>query len=286
MPTESAISDMNFDLSFVVCTSDRARWADFAAGLLDLMSVMPSRKIELLIVAPTHAPLEIPPNLARKIEIVQIETEWGCRNTSRNQGYDRARGKWVYFLDDDTRFASFHLDPIRETLESLDQLPEDIVMLSGPYLSHPDCSYWGHQYNWLSNLWLENPRSPGRFLAGNLIIRKHALPSPLFSAECKAGGEEIALMERIHHSGARARYRSIYRRQLAVQHKADHTLTRFWTRLRTHQAAKRAFAPGSARETAVNLRVLKEILFTPKSWLALAVYVAAINTHRFVRGEK
>jgi len=241
------------DISFVICTRDLSHVRALTRGLLALKSHLCQTSIELLIVGPSNSDLKehLQRLNGREFACRAIASEWGNRNASRNLGFLHARGKWIYFVDQDIRFPKVRLAALAQILGQLPSQSAAYCMMSGPYLSPRRCGFWGRFYNWQGNLWLENSRTGARVLAGNLLMRKSFFIEPPFPEDLLNGGEEIFLCQKALNLGGGV----VQRRELAVLHLAEHDFWRFCSRLFGHYRVKWQL-PYEAKHTRIVLPLI------------------------------
>lgn len=259
------------DLSIVFCTSSSRDLEEFAASLVALRSLAPALNWELLVIRPSEAETFEKPKIPSSdgLSFRELSTPWGNRNLSRNKGYSEAKGRWVYFCDQDTRLPAS--ESFARELRELPSLPPDLWMLSGPYLSDPSCTFWGRGYNVLSNFWLASSARGHRVLAGNLLLRGGLFEGKPFSERLTSGGEEIDLCERVAAAGGESRLRG----GLAIVHLCRHSLSALWKRFTEHADVKRALRSSHKQSFIPTGAGAWKGLASPAAWSTLLVWVAA-----------
>ena len=181
------------------------------------------------LIASLRAPL-----LPFTSEIIWAESDGQPVGQLRNELYARARGKYVYFLDEDCVW------PVSFPAHRLHAWMESGHAFSGPYLNTPTCTFFGRAYNFMTHAWLKRHSTSGHpvAVAGNVLVPKSdRMPKP-YCAQSAFGGEELALMKTLTESGIELHYRD----EMAVGHNARHSLSRFFARAWLHG---RSPAPGS-----------------------------------------
>jgi glycosyltransferase involved in cell wall biosynthesis len=258
-------------LSFVFCSNSAHHLREFSAGLLRLRCLMSTTNMELLVVGPdTTLPENLVSGLGAAISVRSIPAAWGNRGEARNLGFATATGEWVYFVDQDIRFDPERLAVVARALENLSAYRRSVCLVSGPYLSDRQCTFWGECHNWLANLWLMHSKTGMRVLAGNVLLRKSFYSTLPFDAQLVDGGEELQLCERTRQQGGESHIEL----GLAAIHRADHSFSRFWRRLRSHAAVKRRLRFDS-KKSRVSRSVLWQVGTSPKLWIAVLFWALA-----------
>lgn len=204
--------------------------------------------VEVLVVANGEDP-ELADLLAPYFERLPLRffvtTEIGV-NRARNRGLREARGRFLYFLDDDCAFR----DPrhLQRALAEFARLPE-LAGVGGPYLSLSTAPLAARYYNFMSNLWLRFYTDSGgnaqRLLGGNSCYRRGSLAGNEFAEQIAYGGAESELQARLVGLGARFRVLT----DVAVAHSPEAS---WWGVFRKawRQSAERARAPGPVFDRA------------------------------------
>ena len=189
----------------------------------------------------------------------------------RNQLYQQARGRYVYFLDEDCEWPStFPIDQLEIWMKSGEAF-------SGPYHNGRLCTFFGRAYNFMTHTWLRvhahlNAPVP---VAGNALIPKTASLLEPYPGAAIFGGEEQALIDSLKRSGIQLHYRE----DLAVEHNARHSLPLFFSRAWLHG---RAPAPGKMRLSLKAYQALPSL--NPLMMLALAAfYLTQISARKWRR---
>jgi GT2 family glycosyltransferase len=186
-----------------------------------LMESIESQKtsfsVQVLSAAPTaSAPGPFKDNLARV----------------RNRMYAEARGRWVYFLDEDTELPSpYFLERLVERLE------REGGAVGGGYAGGG--GLWQAAYNALTSYWLDLHARQGQSLpvAGNFAMPRMpgtGIGFP-FSLQVPFGGEEIELRRALLRVGMKFTLAP----ELAVLHNSSKTGRRFFERAWTHGSSPR-----------------------------------------------
>ena len=168
-----------------------------------------------------------------QIEILQEECGGGSAGEMRNRLFARARGKYVYFLDEDCVW------PVDFPLADMQAWIASGNAFSGPYLNTPMCTFFGRAYNFMTHAWMRKHAAAGRPVpvAGNVFLpRSERLLQP-YGEGTAFGGEEAALVCRLSQAGIELRFLE----EMAVGHNALHSPARFFARAWRHG---RSPAPG------------------------------------------
>src|SRR6185312_3053198 len=140
----------------------------------------------------------------------------------RNRLYSQARGRYVYFLDEDCEW------PAAKLSRALPDLMASGDAFSGPYSDGPASRLFGRIYNRMTHAWAFTHARLGSPvpLAGNCLIPKIAgLDSP-YGQFARFGGEEVALQSWLRRSGIALHYRE----SLRINHNAQHSAWTFLAR--------------------------------------------------------
>lgn len=149
-------------------------------------------------------------------------------NRARNLGISKAKGKFLFFLDDDC-FAnqSFYL---KKGIELLRRWPEASAV-GGPYSLGPKSSTIEQVYNSICRQWLGNSvRKSGytvNLVGGNMVFHATVFSSGLrFNESIVFGGAETELNSRLVQQGYRLKYDPNY----SIEHHVHLTLRTFFSK--------------------------------------------------------
>ncbi|MBK8201951.1 MAG: glycosyltransferase [Bdellovibrionales bacterium] len=149
-------------------------------------------------------------------------------NRARNLGISKAKGKFLFFLDDDC-FANqtFYL---KKGIELLRRWPEASAV-GGPYSLGPKSSTIEQVYNSICRQWLENSvRKSGytvNLVGGNMVFHATVFSSGLrFNESIVFGGAETELNSRLVQQGYRLKYDPNY----SIEHRVHLTLRTFFSK--------------------------------------------------------
>lgn len=185
----------------------------------------------------------------------------------RNRLYRQARGRYVYFLDEDCEW------PGEFPINKLETWMKTGEAFSGPYRNGPMCTFFGRAYNFMTHTWLRVHallKAPVP-VAGNALIPKISTLSEPYPGNANFGGEEHALVRSLADSGIVLHYRE----EMAVGHNALHSPTLFFARAWLHG---RSPAAGKMRLSFTTYRALPS--YNPLMMLALAFYYLTQFTAR------
>ena len=141
-----------------------------------------------------------------------------------------AQKSLIYFIDEDVILSDKeHLS----RLIALHQKNPSVTALGGVYLNHPDSSFWGRSYNWITWLWAKNQK--GFMPAGNLSVKmKKAFRARFYSPRFFGwGGEEAYFLKSLQQEG----HKTGLEYQLNAEHLASHSLKDFIKRAWVHGAS-------------------------------------------------
>ena len=150
-------------------------------------------------------------------EILFEESNGRPAGRLRNQLYRRAKGMYVYFLDEDCSW------PAHFPVAYLSVWMATGNAYGGPYLNGPKCTFFGRAYNFMTHTWLKKHAAAGRpvAVAGNVMIPKISVLTEPYGDDAAFGGEERQLLKRLGLAGVQLRYLE----QMAVGHNAQHLIT-------------------------------------------------------------
>lgn len=179
----------------------------------------------------------------------------------RNRLYSEARGRFVYFIDEDCYLPEGFTENLAALLH---ENPE--IAMAGFYRSPAHWHVFQRAYNSLSNMWLKvhAQARPPLSLAGNVVVPKlmsgRSFP---FSTIDHFGGEEIAFAENLQRRGLQVRLFA----ELSIFHNCSGSPRRFFKRAWLHGCS--AYQPVSIGRS---LGVVSRHFLQEKS-LALPVLV-------------
>lgn len=149
-------------------------------------------------------------------------------NRARNLGISKAKGKFLFFLDDDC-FATqtFYL---KKGIELLRRWPEASAV-GGPYSLGSKPSTIEQVYNGICRQWLENSvRKSGytvNLVGGNMVFHAGVFSNGLrFNESIVFGGAETELNARLVQQGYRLKYDPNY----SIEHRVHLTLRTFFSK--------------------------------------------------------
>jgi hypothetical protein len=171
----------------------------------------------------------------------------------RNRLYRQARGRYVYFLDEDCEW------PVAKPTHALPELMASGDAFTGPYGDGSSSRLFGRIYNRMTHTWVSTHARLGSPvpLAGNCLIPKSGgLDSP-YGQFARFGGEEVALQSWLRSSGITLHYRESLRIDHNAQHSALSFLSRAWLHGRSPAVARsRRLRPWAARWPSRNPLIL------------------------------
>lgn len=154
-------------------------------------------------------------------------------NRARNACAETAKGKYLYFLDDDCQLIDTNLlEALREYIES----HPSISGVGGPYTLPSHTTFSERLYNKIAANWIRSqtyaPHSTLYLLGGNMFIRSEAFNDKLrFDEDVLWGGAELSYFL----SAAKARLTFHWQNQFSVLHSSPLSLPQLYKKIRKQQ---------------------------------------------------
>ena len=173
------------------------------------------------------------------------------------------------------------------------------VALTAPYSNHPESTFWGAAYNAVTLLWMargrrhaasdilpgetRQTRDSGRdetrhFLGGNFSLAKvHALQIR-FNSALSAGGK-VDLSRQLAAHGVCIQQKV----ELAVSHRAQHSLNTFFKRAWSHGRAKKSvnlYPVSSVRSYILDAQRVLALVVRPRQFAAICCYLVCMELGR------
>lgn len=228
-------------LSIIVpVRSGRTHYIDFINSFQRQLGF---ERAELLLVAnPRPFPRESSPKSSPRVQL--LHSRRAGVNFARNLGAEKAKGEWLYFVDDDCSFVDVHhLQRLASVLA--DAHPGEI--LGGGYLlTEENASPASRAYHATQERWIRSGFHAEygwiHFLGGNLLLHHSAFKAARFDSGIIFGGAETDLVHRLLRTGFRGRFLP------------DFSLAHFH-HLRPEELARKAYLQGFQLEKRRSARI-------------------------------
>tara|TARA_Y100000817_G_C16823394_1_gene529989 strand:+ start:268 stop:1122 length:855 start_codon:yes stop_codon:yes gene_type:complete len=191
-------STSGIGLTVVVPTYGQGR--DLRPLIQSIESSRPGPFEVLIIVNHPSRSREYSEMIAKMSDQVEVlESPEVGTNYARNYGAQRAKGRWLLFLDDDCRFTT--PDQLLRVLRLAEHSPD--VAFGGFYRTPVSGTFTQRLYNFISNAWLtlykKDEASAYTFLGGAFLIQSDQFEKVGgFDEEVQGAGEEWSLAKKLY----------------------------------------------------------------------------------------